>query len=490
MNLIGLIPAEGGLLSTTERQTVSPETMAPEDMGIGPVPLNERRLSGFDLGVLWGDLGVGVLVLVIGAYLVPGLGFGAAMIAVVIGSIIGSALLGFGSAVGARHGVPTMVLFRPILGIRGSWFPSVLNVVQLVGWTAVELWAMSFIADLVAKEAFGFSARWLWLGIAAVVCTSLALWGPVGVTRVWMERFGAWVVVGISAIVTALVLTSDGIGDALSAPGLGGFPTFGVAIDLVIAMPISWLPLVADYSRFARNERGAFWGTSIGYLIANIWLYALGAMLVLGEGAAPTPEGIGLAILSVAGGSLAGFLFLAGLLVVETDEAFADIYSGALSLRNIFPKAPQATLILGIAVVGTVLAGVFTMELYESFLLWIGSVFIPLFGILAAHHVLDRSHRIRSEDLDDPKGPYWFTRGVNLKSVLPWAAGFALYHWIAPGTLDWWYRFVTSIVGTPLSEKVSWLGGSIPAFAVAFVLALVLGRRISSEPTEKEKGIS
>lgn len=459
---------------------VSEAKLVPE-WGIEPVPRELRKLRGIDLAVLWGDLGIGVLVLVVGALLVPGLGFWTAMAAVVIGSVIGVSLLSLGAAAGARHGVPTMVLFRPTLGVRGSWFPSVLNVIQLIGWTAVELWAMSYVADIVSTEAFGFSARWLWLGIAAVVCTGLALWGPVGVTRVWMEKFGAWVVVIISAAVTLLVLTQDGLSDALSAAGAGGFPTFGVAIDLVIAMPISWLPLVADYSRFATGQRSAFWGTFAGYLIANIWLYALGMMLVLGAGAAPTPAGIATGVLAVAGGSVAGFLFLAGLLVVETDEAFADIYSGALSLQNIFPKASQRTMIIGIAAVGTVLAAIFTMELYESFLLWIGSVFIPLFGILAADHVLNKERRITAEALTEERGPYWYNSGVNVRAILPWVAGFVVYHWISPSALDWWYRFVTSIVGTPLSERVTWLGGSVPAFLVAFLLTLVTGRRLSSE---------
>jgi NCS1 family nucleobase:cation symporter-1 len=456
--------------------------------GIEPVPPERRVLGAFDFAVLWGDLGVGVLVLVVGALLVPGLGFASAMVAVVIGSVIGVTLLALGSAAGARHGVPTMVLFRPSLGIRGSWFPSVLNAIQLIGWTAVELWAMSFVADLIAREAFGFSARWLWLSIAAVTCTGLALWGPVGVTRVWMERFGAWVVVAISGAVTVLVLTQDGLRDALAAPGLGGFPTFGVAVDLVIAMPISWLPLVADYSRFARSENAAFTGTLIGYLIANVWLYALGILLVLGAGATASPEGIAVGILAVAGGSIAGLLFLAGLLVVETDEAFADIYSGAVSLQNIFPRLSQPLAIVGIGVLGTVLAAAFTMELYESFLLWIGSVFIPLFGIFAADQLRDRRSRIDPAQLDLRGGEYWYHGGVNLRAIVPWTAGFAVYHWITPSALDWWAKAVTNIVGTPLSAKYSWLGGSVPAFITAFVLSWLFGRRISSGGRTEKKG--
>ncbi|MEO8322866.1 MAG: cytosine permease [Actinomycetota bacterium] len=147
------------------------------DWGVAPIPPLRRTLSGFDLAVLWGDLGVGLLVLVTGGFLVPGLGFSGAIAAIVIGSVIGVALLALAGAAGASHGVTTMVLFRPVLGIRGSWFPSALNALQLIGWTAVELWAMSLVADIVSREIFGVSARWLWLGVVTVVCTGLALWG-------------------------------------------------------------------------------------------------------------------------------------------------------------------------------------------------------------------------------------------------------------------------------------------------------------------------
>ncbi|MEA2451684.1 MAG: nucleobase:cation symporter, family, partial [Actinomycetota bacterium] len=400
---------------------------AKHDWGIEPVPLEERRLGTFDLAILWGDLGIGLLVLVTGALLVPGLGFFPALGVIVVGSIIGVALLAAVGAVGARDGVPTMALFRPILGVTGSWVPSTLNLVQLVGWTAVELWAMSYVANLVSIEVLGIHSEWLWLAVAALLCTGLALWGPVGVTRIWMEKFGAWVIVGISLIVTFLVFTQEGLIDALTAPGQGVFPTIGPALDLVIAMPISWLPLVADYNRFARGTRAAARGTFWGYLLANVWLYTLGALLVLGAGADASPAGIAAGILAVAGGSLAGILFLIGLLAGEADEAFADIYSGAMSLKNIWPKAPEKLLIVGIAAVATVLAGWLTMDAYENFLFLLGSVFIPLFGVFIAHH---------------------YFRPVNRSAAFAaWILGFALYHWILPTGPDYWLNFVDSAFG-------------------------------------------
>jgi putative hydroxymethylpyrimidine transporter CytX len=439
------------------------------EWGIEPVPPEARRLSALDIAVLWGDLGIGLLVLVTGALLVPALGFAEALVVIVLGSIIGVGLLAVVGAAGATDGVPTMVLFRPVLGRAGSYFPSALNVAQLIGWTAVELWAMSFVADLVAVEVFGVEARWAWLAFAAVVCTGLALWGPVGVTRIWMERFGAWVIGGISLAVTILVFTQEGIGDALSAPGTGGFPTFGSALDLVIAMPASWLPLVADYNRFARTARGSFMGTLIGYLVANVWLYALGALLILGAGADPSPAGIAGGILAVAGGTIAGVLFLVGLLVGETDEAFADIYSGAMSLKNVFPRVPRAALVIVIAAVSTGLAGWLTMERYESFLFLIGSVFVPLFGVFVAERFFGDTGR------GDPKP------GVRWAPVIAWTAGVVAYHGVAPTGPDWWIEWLAGIA-TPLATTYPWLSASLVAFVVAGATALLLALVSSARP--------
>ena len=449
---------------------------APSDWGIEPVPRERRILSGVDLAILWGDLGIGLLVLVTGALLVPGLGFATAFVAIVLGSIVGVGLLSLVAVAGADHGVPTMVLFRPVLGLRGSWMPSAFNALQLIGWTAVELWAMSFVADLIFDRVFGFSSRWLWLASASIVCVALALWGPIGVTRVWMKRFGAWVIGGISLLVTVLALTSEGIGDALTSTGTGAWPTFGPALDLVIAMPISWLPLVADYTRFARNPRSAFVGTATGYLIANVWLYSLGALIVLASDASPDPAGIAAGILALAGGSIAGILFLVGLLVGETDEAFADIYSTAVTVQNVWPRISQRVLTVGIGVVATVLAAWLTMERYEAFLFLIGSVFVPLFGILAADYFVLRRRRIDPAQLFDRRGGYWYGNGVRTTALLPWVAGFVVYHWIAPTGPSWWTGAVSAVAGTPLSTTLPWLPASVPSFLVAFVMTILLFR--------------
>jgi nucleobase:cation symporter-1, NCS1 family len=445
-------------------------------LGIEPVPPAQRTLRGLDIAVLWGDLGIGLLVLVSGGLLVPGLGFAPALAAIVIGSILGVALLSLGAMAGADHGLATMVLFRPVLGVRGSWIPSVLNWLQLVGWTAVELWAMSYVADLVVRESFGISARPLWLVVAALVSTGLALWGPVGVTRIWLERFGAWLVGGISVAVTVLVFTADGLSQALSAPGNGSL-TFGPALDLVIAMPVSWLPLVADYTRFSSRPRHAFAGTFWGYLIANVWLYSLGAMIVLATNGQPSPQGIATGILALAGGSIAGLLFLLGLLVGETDEAFADIYSGAVSLKNAMPRFPQPLLIVGIGVLATGLAAWLSMDRYETFLFLIGSIFVPLFGVLIADYFVQGRRNIDTDELFASRGRYWYAGGVRVTALIPWLLGFATYHLILPTGPSWWVDSVTALVSTSLAGRFDWLSASIPAFLVAFLFSLLILRK-------------
>ena len=413
-------------------------------MHLAPIPLEQRRFSGLDQAVLWGDLSVGILVIVTGALLVPGLSLRQALLATAIGSAIGAAALAAVAVVGARDGVPTMVLLRPVLGTRGSYVPSILNLVQLVGWTALELWAMGRIANALSIRVLGLDAYPLWLAVVTAGCLALALGGPVVVVRAWLERFGVWVVAATGAWITFRAVSTGAFADAWSQPGVGGFASFWLAIDLAIALPVSWLPLVADYSRFAKPRAHTFAGTFAGTFVGNLWFFALGAVLVLTATASPGVLGIGDAIIATGGGLVA----LLVLMVTESDEAFANIYSSAVSVRNIRPSWSQRRLVVAAALVGAALALVVSMEAYESFLLWIGSVFVPLFGVFAAETFVLGGGRAGS-------------RNVDLAAFVPWVAGIAVYHW-----------------GGPLVA----FGASVPSFVVAFALALVLGWVRRSDP--------
>ena len=437
--------------------------------GVRPVPADRRRLSGLDLAVLWGDLSVGLLVMVTGALLVPALGLRTALLAIVVGSVIGCLPLALVGLAGEREGVPSMVLFRPVLGLRGSFLPSALNLLQLVGWTAVEFWAIGQVANVASKRLFGFDAFHFWLASVALICSLLAVGGPILVVRRWLERFGIYLLIGSALWITARVLGSADLGAIWRTPGRGGLP-FWLAVDLVVVMPISWLPLVADYNRFARPGGGGFAGTYWGYLAGNVWFYALGALLVLVAGAGADVFGIGTAIAVSAGGGVV----LIALLVGESDNAFADIYSAAVSTQNVMPNLPQRALIAAVGATGFLLALAFSMDRYELFLLLIGSVFVPLAAVFMADYFVHHRGRYGEGALFSPTG-------VNVRALVPWAVGFLLYHWSAPtGPVGWIEAMRTLFHGwlhLPFPLFDSALGASIPSFAAAFALSLVVLRK-------------
>lgn len=433
-----------------------------------PIVAPEHRgLRGRDLAVLWTDLSVGLLVMVTGALLVPALGLARASLAIAIGAVLGSLLLGLVGLVGQREGAASMALLRPTLGVRGSAIPSMLNLLQLVGWTSVEFWAMATVADAAARAAFGWSAPGLWLGIVAILCTTLAVAGPVTVVRRWLERFGAPILLVAAAWITVRLVDSGDLGELWSLPGEGGMP-FWLAVDLVAVMPISWLPLVADYTRLARRDARAFAGTFVGSTLGTGWCYALGVLLVLIAGATPDLGGIGGAIVATAGGGVV----IVALLVGETDNAFANLYSAGMSARNVRPELSQRATVIAVAAIATALASAFTLERYEIFLLLIGSVFVPLAGVFLADHLVAR-RRTAPETV----------AAVDWRpgALVPWAVGFVLYHWSVPTGPSWWVdgvRTAFEAAGLPFPLLGSALGASIPSFAVAFaVAALVLRRR-------------
>ncbi|HUI37306.1 MAG TPA: cytosine permease, partial [Gaiellaceae bacterium] len=139
-------------------------------------------------------------------------------------------------------------------------------------------------------------------------------------------------------------------------PGDGSL-TFWPGVDLVLASIISWTPLAADYTRFGRDRRSAFIGAGVGYWLPTVWGFALGAVLVLERGLSD-PAQIPSA---VAGGSVLAVVALLMLTVDESDEAFADVYSTAVSLQNLVPRASQRLLIVVVAATAT--AGAIAIDL-------------------------------------------------------------------------------------------------------------------------------
>jgi NCS1 family nucleobase:cation symporter-1 len=423
--------------------------------GITPVPERLRVLGLVDTTLLWGNLSVSLLVIVAAAGLVPMLSFKQALLAILIGGVAGNVLLGLAGAIGADARVPGMVVLRAPLGRRGSYAPTLLNVAQNLGWSTFELIIISTAAAALSQRVFGFEARWLWAVVFGALSVALGLLGPIGFVRRYLRKFAVWAVAASIVYLSWWALEKASLHHLWHTHGAGGV-SLGQGIDLVIGSIISWTPLAADYTRFSRDRRSGFLGAGIGYFVPTLWCFALGSLLVL-ERNLTEPSQIPSA---VASGSALAVVALLMLTVDESDEAFADIYSTAVSIQNIVPRLSQRLLILLVGATAT--GGAIAIDLgnYLSFLYLLGSVFVPLFAVLLADWLTRGAHY---EPADVFEGP-----AVRPELLLAWLAGFAFYQWLSPVGPHWW----TAVVSNLHPDHARWTA-SLPSFAAAFGLALL-----------------
>lgn len=434
-------------MSTTSDMTPAISTEAPITLVQAPV----RRLGALDDLGLWGNLGISLLLPVAAVYVVvPGGSLTVTMGAVLVGAVIGSLLLGLGAAAGAREGVPAMVLLRGLLGRRTSYLPTVLNLLQCVGWATFEVLV---IADSAARALH--TARWPWILGAGAVATLMAL-RPLGAVRL-LSRYAVWA--SIAAIVYLFVRVLSHPLHPITGPGATSFWT---AADIVVALPVSWFPLAADYTRHSRGGRSAFGGSSVGYGIATVVMFALGVLALAAYGRGGM-DVIG-ALLAVPLGLLALLL----LVVLELDEAFANIYSTAISAQNIGSRIDRRILALVVGVIAVLLALTFDITAYQSFLYLIGAVFVPLVAVFSVAYFLTPRGRW---DVSD-------TARARPMFLLPWAAGFVAYqltlptyfqgpgaHWTA-----WWSARQADL---GISATNGW-SASLVSLAVAALLTVPL----------------
>ena len=428
----------------------------PEEVPLTLVEAPPPRLLGlFDQVALWGNLGISLFLLLTATFVLspdpalPPLSLTAALVAIVVGAVIGNTLLGLGAVPGAETGAPAMVLLRGMFGWQGSWVPTALNVTQNVGWGALEIWIIAESATRLTSPGW----RWVFVVAAGTLATFMAT-RPMGVVRGYIKRVAVWAVLLSTAYLFVRVLQRP-----LPAFGDGSWRAFWKGTDLVIALPISWIPLAADYSRHSRSARAAFGGAFLGYGAATLAFFSLGVLAY----ASFNLEGDVIAsLLALPAGGLALLI----LLFDELDEVFANLYSTVVSVQNVRPRLDRRTLTIAVGVLCTVLALFVDLIAYEGFLLLIGSVFVPLFATFAVDYYLLRRGRW---DVSEQARPRW-------EMLVPWVAGFVTYQLLNPGIVGWWQRWWIDRQGDLGFTPPTWASASIGSFLVAAVLAFAIGR--------------
>lgn len=350
--------------------------------------------SLFENGLIWFGAGVSIAEILTGTYFAE-LGFKRALLAILIGHIIGCAMFFLAGVIGGKQRLSAMETAKNSFGRIGGQFFAIMNVIQLVGWTSI----MIYDGALAANGIFSIGS-WVW---CLVIGALIILWIMIGIADLGKLNTVAMAALFILTLVLCKVIFIDG---SISSAAVSDGMSFGAAIELAVAMPLSWLPLIADYTREAEKPVKAAAVSTAVYGAVSCWMY------IIGMGAALFTGESDIALIMVKAG-----LGVLGLIIVifsTVTTTFLDAYSAGISQESITPKVKGKYVAVVVAAIGTVAAMIFPMDDITDFLYLIGSVFAPMIAIQIADYFI--IHRDRREIT------------VDVRNSIIWIIGFILYH--------------------------------------------------------------
>ncbi len=354
--------------------------------------MEEKRTSVFENGLIWFGAAVSIAEISTGTYFAP-LGFSKGLLAVLVGHIIGCVMLFFSGLIGGTVRKSAMDTAKMNFGNKGALLFSVLNIIQLAGWTAI----MIYDGALAVNGIFSIG-NWVWCVIIGLL---IILWILIGIKN--LGKVNTVAMAALFALTIALSFLIFGKGNTLNISGEG--MTFGTAVELSVAMPLSWLPLISDYTREAKKPLQATAASAVTYGIVSCWMY------VIGMGAAIfTAESDIAQIMVKAGLGVAGLLIVVFSTVTTT---FLDAYSAGISCESLSKKINGKIIAVAVTVIGTIGAILFPLDDITDFLYFIGSVFAPMIAIqIADFFILKRNKE---------------TSAFCVQNLIVWLLGFIIY---------------------------------------------------------------
>lgn len=344
-------------------------------------------------GLIWFGAGVSIAEILTGTYF-SSLGFGKGLAAILIGHVIGCLMLFLAGVIGGKSRLSSMETVKSSFGNRGGLLFAFLNVLQLVGWTAI----MIYDGALAAEGIFAVG-KWIW---CLVIGALIILWIVIGITNLGKVNTVAMCLLFLLTLVLCKVIFFDG---NIMTTAADESLSFGAAVELAVAMPLSWLPLISDYTREAKEPVKATAVSAIVYGIVSCWMYIIGMGASIFTGESDIAQ-----ILLKAGLSIVGLLIIVFSTVTTT---FLDAYSAGISGESIVSDIKGKYAAIAVTVIGTLGAILFPMDDITDFLYLIGSVFAPMIAIQIADFFI--LHRDKRQERFD-----W-------KNLIIWVAGFILY---------------------------------------------------------------
>lgn len=355
--------------------------------------MEEKRTSVFANGLIWFGAGVSIAEILTGTYFAP-LGFKTALLAIILGHVIGCTMMYFAGLIGAQTRRSSMETVKLSFGQKGCLLFAALNVTQLVGWTAI----MIYDSSLAAAGIFSGGA-WIWCLVTGAL---IILWILIGVRNLDKLNIAAMAALFVLTVVLCRIIFFSG---SSPAPAGGESMSFGAAVELAVAMPLSWLPLISDYTREAQKPKAATLASVVVYGLVSCWMYVIGMGAAVFTGETDIAQ-----IMLKAGLSIAALIIIVFSTVTTT---FLDAFSAGVSCETISGKINGKTAAIVVTVIGTAAAMIWPMDNITNFLYLIGSVFAPMIAVQTADYFLlrrDSSHR----DYD-------------CENLILWLAGFIIY---------------------------------------------------------------
>lgn len=403
---------------------------------------NTRRTSLFENGLIWFGAGLSIAEILTGTSFAS-LGFGKGILAIIIGHIIGCVMLFCAGIIGGKERKSAMDTVTMSFGADGSKFFAFLNVLQLVGWTSI----MIYDGALAANGIFN-TGNWVWCLVIGVL---IILWIVIGITNLGKINTIAMAALFILTIIMCKVIFFSG---ASGVEVSGDTMSFGAAVELAVAMPLSWLPLISDYTKEAKEPVKATLVSTVVYGIVSCWMYIIGMGAAIFTGESDVAQ-----IMVKAGLGIVGLLIVVFSTVTTT---FLDAYSAGISSETIFSKSDEkdisktatfftmkksSVISIVVTVIGTVAAILFPMDDITDFMYLIGSVFAPMIAIQIADYFILKADKS--------------SKKVDILNVIIWVIGFILYRYLM--TVD-----------IPV-------GNTLPDMAVTIVIAVIIGKIIGKK---------
>lgn len=386
--------------------------------------MKENRTSVFSNGLIWFGAGVSLAEILTGTYFAP-LGFGKAMAAILLGHLIGGLMMFAAGMIGAKERKSAMETVKMSFGEKGSLLFAILNVLQLIGWTAIMIYDGALAADGLLHTGL-----WIW---ALVIGALIILWIVIGLTNLGKLNTIAMTALFILSLILFKVIF---FGTAVADPIVDdGSLTFGAAVELAVAMPLSWLPLISDYTREAEKPFAATLVSVLTYSVVSIFMYMIGMGAAIFTGEYDIAQ-----IMVKTGLGVVGLLIIVFSTVTTT---FLDAYSAGVSSVSISSKIKEKWAAVVVTIIGTVAAMLYPMDNITNFLYLIGSVFAPMIAVqIADYFILKKADAAEKE--------------FQWTNLLIWLIGFIAYRLLMH-------------VDTPV-------GNTLPDMAITIVLCLIVGK--------------